>query len=86
MDKKEFIKKEFSTLRVALRSVRIATYNLAKASEHFADIIINLDDSKFVSDDNLRKYLNPEIARKMIAIGEKATRRALPEIKRRLKL
>jgi NTE family protein len=85
-NRREFIKKEFSTWQVALRSTRIAAYNLAKISEHSADIIINLDDSKFVSDDNLKKYLNPEIAKKMIAVGERAARRALPEIKRRLKL
>jgi len=83
---KEFINKDFNVLKVALRSARIATYNLAKISARSADIVINLDDSKFVSDDNLKKYLNPETARKMIASGEKAARRALPEIKRRLNL
>lgn len=81
----EFIRKEFNVLRIMLRSVRIAVYNLAKISERSADIIINLDDSKFVADDNLKKYLDQATAKKMIKIGERATEKIIPQLKKLLK-
>ncbi|MFA5024730.1 MAG: patatin-like phospholipase family protein [Patescibacteria group bacterium] len=84
-NKHEFVKKDFNVLKVMLRSVRIAVYNLAKISEQTSDIVINLDDSKFIADDNLKKYLDPATARKMIAIGERATEKVIPQLKKLLK-
>jgi NTE family protein len=83
--KNEFINRRFTVVKVALRSSRIALYNLAQASIKSADIVIAPDMSPFTGDNKFKKYLTAEMIEKMIAVGYKATIKCLPEIRKALK-
>ena len=80
----EFVKKKFTMPNVVLRSTRIVMYNLARNDEKGADVVINIDASTFNFDSGLKKYFAKEIAEKLIKIGERATEKAIPEIKKLL--
>lgn len=79
--RKEFINRRFTVVKVALRSSRIALYNLAKASVKEADVVVNPDMSPFTGDNNVKKYLNEEMINKMISVGYKEMLKKIPEIK-----
>lgn len=83
--KNEFVSRNFSVPNVALRSTRIALYNLAQADIKLADIIISPDTSPIISNQSLKKYNRQNVA-ELIKIGEKAAKKALPEIKAALGL
>lgn len=80
--KNEFIDKRFTLAKVALRSTRIAMYNLAQASIKTADVVVSPDTSLLIQTNDFRKYLNAEVIEKMIVIGYKETIKCLPAIKK----
>lgn len=69
--------KEPNIFNVILQSLYIGTYIIAKASTEGADIVIN-PDTAHISPGDFHH------ARECIEEGEKATREAMPEIKRKL--
>ena len=83
--KNEFFNRRFTVVKVALRSSRIALYNLAQASIKEADVVIAPDMSLFTSDNKFKKYLTAEMIEKMINVGYKETLKCLPEITKALK-
>lgn len=82
--KNEFINRRFTVVKVALRSSRIALYNLAQASVKNADVVVSPDMSPFTGDNNFKKYLTPEMIEKMIAVGYKEMLKHLPALKKAL--
>ncbi len=80
--KNEFVNRKFTMPKVVLRSTRIALHNLAKADIKGADIVIEPDTSLLVKDQGLQNYFSKSIASELIRIGEKATDRAIPGIKK----
>lgn len=83
--KNEFVNKRFTLTKVALRSTRIALYNLAQASIKSADIVISPDTSEHIKTNDFKKYLNPEVIKEMIQLGYRETIKAIPEIRKILK-
>ncbi len=83
--KNEFINRRFTVVKVALRSSRIALYNLAQASIKNADVVIAPDMSPFTGDNNFKKYLTKEMIEKMVSVGYKETLKHLDAIKEALK-
>ena len=79
--KNEFINRRFTVVKVALRSSRIALFNLAQASIKQADVVIAPDMSPFTGDNNFRKYLTPEMIDKMILTGYKEAMKHMEVIK-----
>jgi len=79
--KNEFKNKKFTVAKVALRSTRIALFNLAKISVSHADITLNPDVS-YINKIKMKDYFKPENIKKIISIGEEETLRHLPEIKK----
>ena len=80
--KNEFISRRFNLINVALRSTRIALYNLAQASIKPADILISPDMSFFMKDNNFKKYLNSDVINEMILIGYKEALKHISAIKK----
>ena len=80
--KNEFIDRHFNVVKVALRSTRIALYNLAQSSIRKADIVIAPDTSAFVQDNDFRKFMDEGIVEQMITIGYQETVKQLPAIKK----
>ncbi len=83
--KNEFVSRNFTVPNVALRSTRIALYNLAQADIKSADFVIAPDTSPIISSQSLQKYNLQNVA-ELIKIGEKAAKKILPEIKTALGL
>ena len=81
----EFVSRRFTVVKVALRSSRIALYNLAQASVKNADVVIAPDMSPFTGDNNFKKYLTKEMIEKMVSVGYKETLKHLDVIKKYLK-
>lgn len=82
--KNEFVNRKFTMSKVVLRSTRIALHNLAKADMKKADIAIEPDVSDIVKEQGFKKYFTEKVAAELVAIGEKATDRAMPKIKKLL--
>lgn len=82
--KNEFVNRNFTMSTVVLRSTRIVMHNLAKEDIKHADIIINPDTSAFIKEQGLQKYFTSEIAAKLVKIGEQATNRMIPKIRKML--
>jgi len=78
--KNEFKNKKFTVAKVALRSTRIALFNLAKISVNHADLVLNPDIS-CADKLKMKDYFKQENIKKIISIGEEETLRHLPEIK-----
>lgn len=83
--RKEFVNRRFTVVKVALRSSRIALYNLAQASIKNADVVIAPDMSQFTGDNNFKKYLTEEMINKMVSVGYQETLKHLEAIKKALK-
>ncbi len=81
--KNEFKKSKFTVTKIAMRSTRIALYNLAKNDVMAADISICPDTSDIISNEVVTSY-DMNMVRKIIKIGEKAAEEAIPEIKKAL--
>ncbi len=79
--KNEFVARKFSMPKVALTSTRIALHNLAKHDIAQAHVAICPDASSIMTNDGLKKY-NLRTANKLIKIGEKSAKAALPKIKK----
>jgi len=60
-------------------------HNLSKASLGSVDIAIKPDTSVFVADESFKKYIDTEVAKKMIKIGERATDKIMPSLKKLIK-
>jgi NTE family protein len=82
--KNEFIEKKFTFTKVALRSTRIALYNLSQHDIKDADVVINPDTSYYVQNISLKKYFSSDIVKEMINIGRKEAEKNLSEIKKLL--
>lgn len=82
--RKEFINRRFTVVKVALRSSRIALYNLAQASVKGANVVVAPDMSPFTGDNNVKKYLNEEMINKMVSVGYKEMLKKIPEIQKLL--
>jgi len=82
--KNEFINKKFTMPTVVLRSTRIVLHNLAKSDIKKADVIIEPDTSVVVKRQGFQKYFTKEVTDNLIKIGEKATDRMIPKIKKLL--
>lgn len=80
----EFIEKKFTFTKVALRSVRIAFYNLSQHSMIASSVRINPDASRFIQHLNLNRYLSPESADEMIRVGKKEADKNMDDIKKLL--
>ncbi len=80
----EFVNRKFTMPKVILRSTRIVLHNLAKADIRGADIIIEPDTSMLVKDQGLQSYFSKAVTDELIRIGEKATDKAIPKIKKLL--
>lgn len=81
----EFVKKNFTMSKIAMRSLRIGLYNLAKASHANFDLVIEPDTSKYIMNSSLTKLFTQEIAQQLIDIGEKEADRLMPKIKALIK-
>jgi len=69
----EFKEKDFTLTHVALQSVRIALYSLAKNDVKKSDLLINPDTSRFLKNISPSRYLSQEIANQIIDLGYKET-------------
>jgi len=81
--KNEFKNNKFTVSKVALRSTRIALYNLAKISVSNADIVLNPDLSH-ISNIKFINYFDKKNIKNFISLGEKEALKKLPEIKKML--
>ena len=82
--KNEFVNRKFTMPQVVLRSTRIVMHNLAKADIKHADVAIEPDTSMIVKEQGLQKYFTKGVADELIRMGEQATNKAIPKIKRLL--
>lgn len=82
---REFVDREFTMPKVVLRSMRILMHNLAKQSLETTDIAVEPDTSRYIADESLKKYLDINIAKKIIKIGENATDKIMPQLKKLLR-
>jgi len=69
--------------KVAIRTIEIMRYNLAKHSTRQADIILELSLAKYSS---WRKYFTSNIGPEIVKIGEQATDKIIPKLKALLKV
>lgn len=69
--KNEFVEKKFTLTKVALRSTRIALYNLAQYSSQAASVLLNPDISIYMQGISPRQYFSPQITNQVIKIGYK---------------
>ncbi len=82
--KNEFIEKKFTFAKVALRSIRIAFYNLSQISMMNAAVRINPDSSRFIQNLNLNRYLSNQSADEVIRVGRREAEKNIKEIKKLL--
>lgn len=83
-NKNEFQKQKYKDSNIVVRGTMIILASLAEATMFKADIVIEPDTSSLVKESNLSKYFSKEVADKLIRIGEDATDRVIPEIKKLL--
>jgi NTE family protein len=84
--KNEFIEKHFTFTKVALRSTRIALYNLAQVSVKSAGVVINPDTSRYVDSTRITEYFDQKKVAALVAIGRKEAEKQLPAIRKLLAL
>ena len=82
--KNEFIEKKFTFAKVALRSIRIAFYNLSQNSMRAATVRINPDSSHFTQRLNLSRYLSNKSAEEIIKVGRQETEKNIEDIRKLL--
>jgi NTE family protein len=80
--KNEFEKEKFTLSKIAMRSTRIALYNLSKISVKHADIVLKPDTSMYLNKLKKIDFIKKENIKKMIEIGENEAIYNLPEIKK----
>jgi len=78
--KNEFFDRNFTVLKVALRSFRIAIYNLSQHSIKKADVVIAPDLSEFTRDNKFKKYTSQPGIKKIIKAGYDETKKHIKEI------
>lgn len=64
--------------KVAIRTIEVMRYNLAKHSTRQADIVIELSLAKYSS---WRKYFTSNVGPEIVSIGERATDKIIPKLK-----
>jgi len=77
----EFVDRNFTMTKVALRSTRIVMHNLAMVGLQQADVAIEPDCSAFVQSSGFGKYFTRKVVSELIKIGERATEKMIPKIK-----
>jgi len=82
----EFKTGRLNMSKIALLSTRIALHNLATNDLRGVDVAIEPDCSVFVKKSVFNKYFTTAAGQEMIKIGELATERALPAIKKLLQI
>lgn len=82
--KKEFSGKRLSLTQIAVRSMRIFLYNLAAEKVKAADVLIEVDVSRYQKDGLFSKYFSRSMTEGIMALGERAAEKAIPQIKRLL--
>lgn len=80
-NKKEFIGSKLSMPNIALRTMRIFLYNLAEGSLKTADVVINIDVSKYAKESSFSQYFTEKIGEEIIKIGEEEMDKFIPQIK-----
>jgi len=80
----EFVDKKFTMPKVILRSTRIVLHNLSNIAVKKADVIIEPDISSFAIESGFGKYFTKDVVQKIICLGEQATEKAIPKIKKLL--
>lgn len=83
--KNEFFDRTFTVLKVALRSSRIAIYNLAQHSIKEADIVIAPDLSEFTRDNKFKKHTSQAGIKEIIKVGYIETIKHIDEIRKLVK-
>ncbi len=81
----EFTERKFTFTKVALRSVRIALYNLAQQAISDADLVLNPDTSYYVQHTSPTQYFSRTIADQMIRIGRREANKKLIDLRKLLK-
>lgn len=84
-NKKEFNGSKLSMPNIALRTTRIFLYNLAEESLKAADVVVNIDVSKYSKESSFSQYFTKEIGNEIIKIGEAEMDKLIPQVKALLK-
>lgn len=80
----EFLSSQFNVIKTALRTSRVALYNLAQNSIKEADFVIAPDMSPFTKEIGFRTTVSDKMMRDMFAVGYELTKKQLPKIKKLL--
>ncbi len=80
----EFLSSQFNLIKTALRTSRIALYNLAQNSIKEADLVIAPDMSPFVKNVSLKMAVTEKMMKDMVAVGYDLTKKQIPKIKKLL--
>lgn len=67
--KNEFKEKDFTVTKIALKSIRIALYNLAKNDIKNCDVLLNPNTAEFLKYLSPSRYLSQKIGDQLIEIG-----------------
>jgi len=81
----EFKEKDTTLTKVALKSIRITLYNLARNDVKKSDILINPDISYFLKYLSPSRYLSQEVTNQIINLGYKETGKKKAALKALLK-
>lgn len=81
----EFTEKKFTFTKIALRSMRIALYNLSQQAIAEADLVLNPDTSYYIQHTNPIRYFSRDIADQMIRIGRREANKKLLELRKLVK-
>ena len=83
-NKNEFQKQKYTESNIVARSTMVMLTSLSEAVMSQADIIIEPDTSPLVKENSLSKYFSKKTADELIRIGEEATDKMIPDIRRLL--
>jgi len=81
----EFKEKDFTITKLALKSVRIALYNLAQNDVKESDVLINPDISYFLKYLYPKRYLSQTVSNQIINLGYQETNKKRNALKALLK-
>jgi len=77
----EFKEKDFTLTKIALKSIRIALYNLARNDVKESDVLINPDISYFLKYLSLSRYFSQEVTSQIIELGYNETMKKKASLK-----
>ena len=81
----EFKEKNFTLTKIALKSARIALYNLARNDVKESDVLINPDTSYFLKYIYPKRYLSQTVTKQIIDLGYQETNKKRNALKALLK-